>query len=221
MRPLAVLRPEPGNAATVARAVAAGFETLRLPLFAIVPRAWTHPDPADHDALLLTSANAVRSAGPLGALAALPVVAVGESTAAAARNVGLGVVATGGSDAAALTALFAAHRLSRVLHLAGEDRGTPPAGISRTETVYASEPVAVTREHLDALTCATSLLHSARAARLLAAQLDASAIPRARVAIATFSPAIAAAAGSGWAAVATAALPTDAALFDAIRALGR
>ncbi|MDO7841545.1 uroporphyrinogen-III synthase [Sphingomonas immobilis] len=218
---LAILRPEPGNAATRARAAAAGFETLRLPLFEIAARAWTHPDPAGHDALLLTSANAVRSAGPLGALAALPVVTVGDSTAAAARAAGLTVVATGDSDAAALSALLIAHGFSRVLHLAGEDRTPAPPGVTRTETVYASEPLAVPPERLALLTGTTALLHSARAARTLAALLDAAAIPRAGITVAAFSPAIAQAAGSGWSTVATAAAPTDAALLDAVRALGR
>ncbi len=82
MKPLAVLRPEPGNAATAARIAAAGARTIRLPLFAVGPLAWTPPDPAVHDALLLTSANAVRQAGPgLAGYRTLPVHAVGAAPA--------------------------------------------------------------------------------------------------------------------------------------------
>ena len=65
-RPLAVLRPEPGNGATAARIEELGFRAIRLPLFAVRALAWTMPDAADHDALLLTSANAVRFGGPTG-----------------------------------------------------------------------------------------------------------------------------------------------------------
>ena len=102
-RRLAVLRPEPGNSATAARIVAAGFDAVRLPLFAVEPLAWTAPDPGEYDALLLTSANAVRHAGTaLDRLRGVPVVAVGQATANAARAAGLTVAITGDGDAAAV-----------------------------------------------------------------------------------------------------------------------
>ena len=44
MRRIAVLRPEPGNARTAAAVEAMGFAAIRLPLFAVVPLAWTVPD---------------------------------------------------------------------------------------------------------------------------------------------------------------------------------
>jgi uroporphyrinogen-III synthase len=59
-RVVAVLRPEPGNAATCARAATAGFAPLALPFFAVRAIAWATPDPAHYDALVLTSANALR-----------------------------------------------------------------------------------------------------------------------------------------------------------------
>ncbi len=69
-----VLRPAPGNARTCAALAAAGLEPVALPLFDIVPCAWVAPDPAGYDALLLTSAQAVRHAGAgLALLAGLPV----------------------------------------------------------------------------------------------------------------------------------------------------
>jgi len=87
MRPLLVLRPEPGAAATLARAVAAGWQAIAAPIFNIVPLPWAAPDPADHDALMLTSANAVRQAGDaLRLYRHLPVYAVGEATAVAAQS---------------------------------------------------------------------------------------------------------------------------------------
>ena len=104
-RPIAVLRPEPGNGATVAAIEAAGGMAIRLPLFAAAPVAWHAPDPAAFDALLLTSANALRHGGPeLAALRSLPVHAVGGATAAAARQAGFAVAHAGTGDGAALVA---------------------------------------------------------------------------------------------------------------------
>src|SRR5204862_3541714 len=92
MRRVIVLRPEPGASATVGRARRRGIEAVALPLFETEPIAWEAPDPARFDALLLTSANAVRLGGDqLDALRALPVHAVGEATAYAAREAGFEV----------------------------------------------------------------------------------------------------------------------------------
>ena len=63
MRKLLLLRPEPGLSASAERARALGLEVIACPLFAIEPVEWEAPDPADYDALLLTSANAVRHGG--------------------------------------------------------------------------------------------------------------------------------------------------------------
>ena len=70
MKPLAVLRPEPGASATLGRAQAMGLAAFAMPLFAVEPVAWTAPAPHDFDALLLTSANAVRHAAKSWALLA-------------------------------------------------------------------------------------------------------------------------------------------------------
>ncbi len=130
-RSLAVLRPEPGNAATVARIEALGLSAIRLPLFAARSLAWTPPDPAAFDALLLTSANAVRHAGAgLDALCGLPVVAVGEATARAARSAGLMVETVGAGDVASVVQ---ASGRTRLLHLAGRAplSARPSAGADR------------------------------------------------------------------------------------------
>lgn len=160
-RPLAVLRPEPGAAATGARIEALGLTAIRLPLFEIRPLAWTPPDPARFDALLLTSANALRHAGPgLDALRTLPVVAVGEATARAARAAGLTVETTGENDAAAAVRASAGRRL---LHLAGRDRVDTGA---EWIAVYAAREVPV--PSVAVLAGSVALLHSVRAARRLA-----------------------------------------------------
>lgn len=160
-RLLGVLRPEPGNAATSARVEALGLTAIRLPLFEVRPLGWTPPDPAQFDALLLTSANAVRHAGPgLDALHTLPVVAVGEATAGAARAAGLTVETIGASDAAAAVHASAGKRL---LHLAGRDR--VDIGVEWI-AVYAAVETPV--PSIVALKGSVALVHSVRAARRLA-----------------------------------------------------
>ena len=118
-RLLAVLRPEPGNAATAARIEALGLRAIRLPLFAVRALDWIRPDPATHDALVLTSANAIRFGGAgLAVIRHLPVLAVGPKTAEIARAAGFDVMAVGDGDAAALIALAEARGIDRALHLA-------------------------------------------------------------------------------------------------------
>ena len=96
MRRVLVLRPEPGATATLRRARERGLEAEAVPLFEVEPVEWSVPDPSDFDALLLTSANAVRHGGPgLQALRELPVHAVGEATARAAREAGFAVATIG------------------------------------------------------------------------------------------------------------------------------
>lgn len=217
MRPIAVLRPEPGNAATAGRIAAAGGTAIRLPLFEVRPLAWAAPDPADHDALFLTSANAVRQAGPeLARLAVLPVHAVGRATAAAATAAGLHVVAVGHADGTALAAAAAAAGVSRALHLAGVDRAVATLpGVSRVVATYASAPVSVDPAQLEALNGAVALIHSRRAAARLA-ELFAD---KATTTLVTISRAAGEAAGGGWAGIVVAPAPDDAALVRTALAL--
>jgi len=199
----AVLRPAPGGARTAARLAVLGIDPLVLPLFAVVPLAWTPPDPAGYDALLLTSANAIRHGGAgLERLRALPVIAVGEATAAAARAAGFAIRCTGRGDVA--DALAAAGPC-RPLHLAGRERRD--AGVDAV-AVYASEPLPIAPDAVRECEDRVALLHSVRAATRLAALVS----DRARVAVAALSPAVLAAAGQGWRWTTAAPVPTDAAL---------
>lgn len=218
-RPIAVLRPDPGNGRTAAAIEAAGRVAIRLPLFAVRPIDWQPPDAADHDALILTSANAVRHAGSgLAGLAALPAYVVGARTAAAARSAGLCVAATGATDAQDLARLAAAAGICRALHLAGRDHWPLPGEIvTATRIVYASDALTVAPGRLAALNGAVALVHSVRAGARLAELMPPPA--RAGTAIAAISASAAAAAGSGWCAVAIAARPADADVIAAARAL--
>ncbi|HCB74717.1 MAG TPA: uroporphyrinogen-III synthase [Sphingomonas bacterium] len=212
MRRLIVLRPEPGNARTCAAIRTAGGEAIALPLFEVRPIDWQAPDPAGFDALVLTSANAVRHAGPqLESFEHLPVVAVGAATARAAEAAGLSVAAVGEGDAGDLPPLLARIGSRAPLHVTGREHRDLGAG--RTIAVYASEAI----EGIDAtpLIGATALVHSARAGKRLAQIVDTAGLDRAGIAIAAISPAALAAAGEGWAAAVSAPVPRDDALIAA------
>jgi uroporphyrinogen-III synthase len=197
------------------------MEAHGFPLFEVAPKSWEAAAPDRFDAMLIGSANVFRHGGPgLRALAALPVLAVGEATAEAARGAGFTVAATGsGGLQRLLDSLPKEYR--RVLRLAGDERIplTVPKHLQMEErVVYASRPVPFPPE-LAALLRSPAIvaLHSAEAARHLSAQCVSHAIRRAPLRIAALSPRIAAAAGDGWGEVATAHLPDDKALLALAR----
>ncbi len=221
MVPLVVIRPEPGCTATVSAARDAGLDPRGFPLFAVTPRSWQAPPPAAHDALLLGSANALRHAGPgLAALRHLPAYAVGETTAEAARELGITVVAQGqGGLQGVLGQLDPAHR--RLLRLAGEERIALnlPKGVTMAErVVYASQALPMPPE-LAALLAEPAIvaLHSAEAAYHFAAECVRNGLRRARLRLCALGPRIAAAAGDGWGEVAVAAETSDRALLALAR----
>lgn len=215
-RAIAVLRPEPGNRVTAAAIEARSRRAIRLPLFEVRPVAWQAPDPTRFDALVLTSANAVRHAGAqLAALKALPVHAVGEVTAEAARRAGLDVVAVGESGAEALVAMG---RFTRALHLAGRDRTLGPDGpIAEIVTVYASEALPVAAETLVQLEDGVALVQSARAGARLAELLPPET--RITIRIAALSQAVARACGEAWERIEVPVRPSAEALIEAAIAL--
>ncbi|MBR0553023.1 uroporphyrinogen-III synthase [Stakelama marina] len=209
-RPVAVLRPEPGNAATAGRLRAVGIEPICLPLFAVRPLPWSLPHGA-HDALILTSANAVRQAGDqLTSLASLPVYAVGPQTAEAAHAAGLRVAHTGDGDGEALCRAASDQGVSAALHLCGREHRLRVGGPIRTVVpVYASDATALAGHAAAQLNGSVAMVHSARAGRRLAEVADRFEIDRSGIVIAAISERAATAAGSGWAAVETANRPDD------------
>jgi uroporphyrinogen-III synthase len=197
-RSIAVLRPEPGNRVTASAIEAAGRIAIRLPLFTAKPVPWTLPDPADFDALLLTSANAVRHGGPqLDALLGLPVHAVGHVTAEAARRIGFAIAHIGTGGATELVAEAQAAGVRRALVLGGRERMLEAGGVvAAAITVYASEPLEIDPEQAVRLRGAIVLVQSARAGARLAELVAPD--HRAITSIAAISPRAAAAAGPGW-----------------------
>jgi uroporphyrinogen-III synthase len=189
------------------------------PIFHIEPIAWDPPDVAQFDAILLTSANAARHAGSgLAAFTDLPCFAVGEGTASAAVAAGFDHIRTGASDGAALLDRMAEDGVARAFHPCGRDHIALDHGgiaIDRRPVYAAEAEQALAPEGLEAIRRgALVLLHSPRAGAHFAALIDAAGVARAAVPIAALSEAAAAAAGTGWKAIAAAARPRDHALLE-------
>jgi len=122
-----VTRPQPGASATAERLSAMGFEPVVLPLTRVVPVPLPDvPNASAFDGVAITSANAARHlpSGLAEALASLPVFAVGERTADAAREAGMGDVKVSGGDGTALARLVVDElgEGRRLLYLAGRER---------------------------------------------------------------------------------------------------
>jgi uroporphyrinogen-III synthase len=189
------------------------------PVFRIVPLEWEAPDASAFDALVLTSANAPRHAGPqLTGFTHLPCFAVGEATAAGARAAGVREVRTGSSDGQAALDLAADAGARRLLHLCGREHvplERPGVTVTR-RLVYAAEPEpALPQPAMAALAeGAVALIHSPRAAAHFAHLVDAVGIDRGTVPLAAISAAAAEAAGTGWKDVTVAPAPRDEALLE-------
>jgi uroporphyrinogen-III synthase len=101
--PVLVTRPEPGATATATLLLAMGFQPIVAPLLTIHPLAVTLPAPGDVQAILVASRQAVP---PLPAeFLAVPLLAVGDATAEAARAHGFQTVSSAEGDATALARL--------------------------------------------------------------------------------------------------------------------
>jgi uroporphyrinogen-III synthase len=212
-RPIAVLRPEPGNSATADRIAKAGFIALRVPIFTISAGPWAPPPATDFDALLLTSANAVRQAGPaLHTFSSLPLVTVGRGTADAAEAAGLTPQIVGSSDGREALALAKGRGWHRLVRLTGRAHIHLP-GVTEI-VVYTSDPLHPAEDQLRALADSIVLLHSPRAARHFAGLIAGAHIARRSIRLAALSQAVADAAGGGWQRVSVAPLPSDPALLE-------
>jgi uroporphyrinogen-III synthase len=183
-----------------------GLAAIVIPLFEIRPLGWRAPDPQLFDALLLTSANAVRCAGHgLEKLKVLPAYCVGEATAAEALNAGMAITATGTGGVDDL--LKSLPDELKLLHPCGLDRRLPASPRQHIEPLPVYESVELPAgDRLRAIEDSVVLLHSPRSAAALARNIEAG---RDRIAIAAISAAAAQAAGEGWETAAVAGRPTD------------
>ncbi len=106
---LIVTRPDPDAAPLIAALEAAGIATLHQPVFAIRFRKAQLPDLSGCQALVVTSRNGVRALAASGGgsdLHSLPLFAVGDSSAALAREAGFADVRSADGDVHDLAALI-------------------------------------------------------------------------------------------------------------------
>src|SRR2546421_162360 len=133
-----VTRPHPDDETTAQALRARGVDVLRAPMLRCEPVPFQDDADANYGAVIVTSANALRAIAPhlaASRLLELPLFAVGENTAAAARDVGFGEVIASKGDAGALRDLVLASMKSKrlkkaspILYLAGADLARDLAG---------------------------------------------------------------------------------------------
>ncbi len=108
---LLVTRPEPDNERTAAELRARGHEVMLAPMLRVEPVIDADLGNGPWAAVLITSANGARAIAShkrRGELTALPVLAVGQASAAAARTVGFTDVTSADGDGGDLARLAAA-----------------------------------------------------------------------------------------------------------------
>jgi uroporphyrinogen-III synthase len=165
-----VTRAQPGAQATAARLRALGHEPVVAPLLEVRPIPGAAIDLEGVGAVAFTSANAVRVFAGLSPERDLPVFAVGEATAAAARAAGFSAVTAGPADVAALAEVIrGASVQGLVLHpsareVAG-DLSVAGAPLRRV-AIYETAAVSARPGDVDAV-----LVHSPKAARRLASTI--------------------------------------------------
>ena len=226
-----ITRPREDAASLVSMLAAKGMDSVVEPLIDIVPVADATLDLRGVQAILLTSANGARALAALSEARALPVLAVGNATARAARAAGFASVESAGGDVADLARLAAARLdpdTGMLCHIAGSAVAGDLAGrlsaagfTVRRDVLYeartrdALSPVATAALRdgaLDAVlffsprTAATFVTLVTRGANRLAARCDA-------LAAICLSDAVAAAVAEvRWRAVHVAEAPTQVAL---------
>src|SRR5258708_254478 len=131
-------RRNPDEEARAGALGAGGLEVLRAPMLRCEPVPFHDDADARYGAIIVTSANALRAIASHLAdsrLLKLPLFAVGEHTASAARDAGFGEVLTAQGEAAALRDLVLGSvkskqlkKASTLLYLAGADLARDLAG---------------------------------------------------------------------------------------------
>ena len=154
-----VTRPQPDDEATAVSLRIRGFEVLKAPMLRFEPVAFQDDAEMRYGAVIVSSANALRGVESQLAgkpLLKLPLFAVGERTAAAARRIGFENVMTANGDATRLRDLVlksvkakALKKTSPLLYLAGADLAQDLSGelgergfTVVTQTTYRMVPVA-------------------------------------------------------------------------------
>ncbi len=176
-RGILITRPEPGASETAGRVSVLGYRPVVAPLMVVQSRGVSLPPVERVQAILVTSGNAI----PLlpETHCRLPLLAVGEATAARARAAGFAQVSSADGDARALAALTvrSCHPDGKPLLLvSGRGQGQGLAAALRASgfrvvrrTLYAAVPVAMlpddARGAIEAGGIEAVLLFSAETAR--------------------------------------------------------
>jgi len=214
MKPLLVLRPQPGADETAQRAAAQGLAPLVVPMFEVRAVPWSMDPTTPYDAVFITSSNALKLIyKSINFLKDLPILCVGEATADAARRAGLSDVTAGTDGAAALADLAAALGYRHLLWLAGEPH-TPvnhPNLLFDVKIIYETAELAIdTRVQEVTQQPLVALVHSPRAAQRFAGLLP----ERGHIDLVAISEKAAIAAGPGWASVHWPNAPSDSAMLE-------
>ena len=187
MLSMLVTRPEPDASDTAARLAALDITAIRAPLLTFTLLPTTLPAAEGFAALAVTSANTLRALhdrGEVPRFRHLPVFAVGERTASAARELGFDRVTSANGDLTALVEKLALAGISGpILHPAARDRSTDlaqalaPHGIMViTAAIYAMEPAPRLDDAilaaLDNGTVAAALFYSRRTAETFVSLAD-------------------------------------------------
>jgi uroporphyrinogen-III synthase len=201
-----VTRPHPEDETTASALRARGYEVLRAPMLRFEPVAFNDDDEGHYGAVIVTSANALRgltSQLSNSKLLKLPLFAVGEHTASAARGAGFENVISANGDAGTLRDLVLARvktkqlqKTSPLLYFAGADLARDLGGelgqrgfTVVTHTTYRMAPVpGLPRETCEAFAGnrVEAVLHYSRrsarafveAARNAGVEISALAIPQ-------------------------------------------
>lgn len=231
-----VTRPEPGASRTAASLVALGFQPVLLPLTRIEPLPVDETDVPDADAVIVTSASALRHSPEklLARLAGRPCLVVGHETAAAARQAGLAPVEDAGGDASSLAELVFARlrRGARLVYPCGRlrrptlERRLAAAGFQVTPVAtYDTLPVDYDAAHLAAhlgeTPPAAVLLFSVEAALALLRLMKSASSPvlAPHPYAICISPRVAAVLAGQNLAVGVAAEPSEASMLSALRGI--
>jgi uroporphyrinogen-III synthase len=227
-----VTRPEADAARTIRAVEAQGLTALAWPLTRIVPIGGPVAVPDDAGAILFTSSNGVRAFAGASSRRDLPVLCVGDRTAAEARAAGFADVRSAGGDARDLARLAADAGIGRMLLVRGRDAARDLAADLRSGDVAVDEAILYAAEEVDDLPPAVADLLGAgepailtvwspRNGAILARRLAANPSWHcARLgAVAISERAAAALDGTGCATISTAERPDGPAMIAAISAL--
>jgi uroporphyrinogen-III synthase len=172
-----VTRAQPQAAATAERLKAMGHEPVVLPVIETRPLAFSIEDFADACALAVTSQAAIAAIDPLvPKLCAMPVYAVGDATATAARDAGFETVYSAAGKVGDLVALIlASPSPGLILHASAREPAGDLVGAlnqagrpARRLAIYETLPLKLGQipDTIDGL-----MVHSAQAAKVIAASI--------------------------------------------------